>query len=490
MPPSARQAVPALAFPRTFPPLCSLISCLGVLFRVLCDRTVTQEPGSHDSLVQTGVTLPGTLGPGCFRLNAGTSCSWSAAPTESWIGNQRGHRLRVDGYNGFRVYTVEGNPNCVPRTATITVAGLNFTVTQGAGSGYYGLPLPSAAHTAAGGSGTVGINAGTACPWTATKDADWISFTSATSGNSTSTVAYAVQPNPNCAPRTGRITVAGLSFTVTQAGGAGQYSLSVPGSSFPQAGGNGSVNVSATLGCSWGTVNPNDWVTVISGSGLENGTVTYSVSPNPNGAARSATLIIAGQSHPITQVGNDDFAQRIPLGTVSSVVVAGSNEGTSIEGGEPAHADTLFGSSVWYSWTAAANGLVTLTMRRSTFDTLLAVYTGNSLPSLLPIASNDDEGGTTTSAVSFNAVAGVTYQIAVDAYAGSAGTIILDLSVSDPAAAPVITTPSPLTGGTVGTVFGVALQAMGGGLPYSGFHGTASPTRGCTSCPTVPVRGL
>jgi hypothetical protein len=58
---------------------------------------------------------------------------------------------------------------------------------------------------------------------------------------------------------------------------------------------------------------------------------------------------------------------------------------------------------------------VNITTADSDFDTLLAVYTGSSLLSLVPVASNDDEDATQiTSAVSFVAQAGTTYVIAID----------------------------------------------------------------------------
>ena len=46
----------------------------------------------------------------------------------------------------------------------------------------------------------------------------------------------------------------------------------------------------------------------------------------------------------------------------------------------------------------------------------MGVYTGSSVSSLTTVASDDDSGGNYTSKVTFNAVAGTTYQIAVDGY--------------------------------------------------------------------------
>ena len=81
-------------------------------------------------------------------------------------------------------------------------------------------------------------------------------------------------------------------------------------------------------------------------------------------------------------------------------------------------------------WTAPATGAVRFDTRGSDFDTLLAVYTGNSLNDLTEIASNDDaEAGDIVFAqsdVRISAQQGQTYHLAVDGYGGESGTIVLN----------------------------------------------------------------
>ena len=129
---------------------------------------------------------------------------------------------------------------------------------------------------------------------------------------------------------------------------------------------------------------------------------------------------------------NDNFANRIVI-TGTSVTVTGSNVGASKEAGEPAKlAGNAGGRSVWWTWTAPTSGKVTLDTHGSNFDTLLGVYTGTSVSALTLIGANDDDpaGGTTTSKLVFNAVAGTTYQIQVDGYGGASGNITLNLSLT------------------------------------------------------------
>ena len=71
----------------------------------------------------------------------------------------------------------------------------------------------------------------------------------------------------------------------------------------------------------------------------------------------------------------------------------GFGGGATIEAGEPNHAGQTGGHSVWFSWTPSSDHIATLSTKRSDFDTLLAVYTGDSVDQLTPVASNDDPGG-------------------------------------------------------------------------------------------------
>src|SRR5207253_1859938 len=112
---------------------------------------------------------------------------------------------------------------------------------------------------------------------------------------------------------------------------------------------------------------------------------------------------------------NDNFADRTVISD-SSVTVSGTNVSATKEAGEPNHADNTGGTSVWWTWTAPASGSITISTAGSNFDTTLGVYTGASVSDLTVVASNDDAAGVQTSLVTFDAVAGVTYQIAVDGY--------------------------------------------------------------------------
>lgn len=140
-----------------------------------------------------------------------------------------------------------------------------------------------------------------------------------------------------------------------------------------------------------------------------------------------ATVTIADNE---VATSNDQFANRRTI-TGTSVVVTGSNVGATRESGEPSVAGVGGGKTVWWTWKATITGTVTLSTAGSSFDTTLGVYRGTAVNALTQVVANDDESyrnGIYTSKVTFGAVAGQTYQIAVDGYEGESGNIKLALT--------------------------------------------------------------
>jgi len=128
--------------------------------------------------------------------------------------------------------------------------------------------------------------------------------------------------------------------------------------------------------------------------------------------------------------GNDDFIDRTDI-TGIPTNTAGSNVGATLENSEPVHAGNSFGEpSIWWSWMAPKTGWVEINTSGSDFDTALAVYTGTNLVALTKVAASDDVGEGPQlrwSQVRFEAMAGTTYQIAVDGFRGEEGNIQLRL---------------------------------------------------------------
>jgi hypothetical protein len=127
----------------------------------------------------------------------------------------------------------------------------------------------------------------------------------------------------------------------------------------------------------------------------------------------------------IRRPGNDAFAEARSLAGPSGAGTVTENTTTaSAEAGEAA-LPSRGGGSVWYTWTATVGGNFTIDTAGSAFDTLLAVYKGSTLPGLSLVASNDDSAYTLQSALSFPAVAGVVYRIAVTGFEQARGALTL-----------------------------------------------------------------
>lgn len=146
-----------------------------------------------------------------------------------------------------------------------------------------------------------------------------------------------------------------------------------------------------------------------------------SVTDARNGIVKPRVDLLAAQGPP----PNDAFAQAAVLEGTGGTA-SGWNLNATQESGEPAHASTGGGKSVWWLWTPAASGTASFDTHGSGFDTVLAVYTGSSVTALAAVASNDNDGAAgNASGLGFAATAGTTYRIAVDGSSGASGAVKL-----------------------------------------------------------------
>lgn len=114
---------------------------------------------------------------------------------------------------------------------------------------------------------------------------------------------------------------------------------------------------------------------------------------------------------------NDMFAtpdKVAPLGAYGSSLITTTNEYATLELDEPVHAGVLSRQrSLWWSWSPANSGPAIVDTAGSSFDALLAVYTGETIRTVKEVASADDVDGKAQPYVTFAATKGTTYRIAV-----------------------------------------------------------------------------
>jgi len=118
--------------------------------------------------------------------------------------------------NGSVGLSVAANTGAA-RMGTVAIAGETFTVNQAAfvAPCSYSIAPTSQSVPVLGGTGTVTVTTTSACAWTASSNAPWLSITSGATGTGNGTVGFGAAANTGIA-RTGTLTIAGQTFTVTQ----------------------------------------------------------------------------------------------------------------------------------------------------------------------------------------------------------------------------------------------------------------------------------
>ncbi len=254
---------------------------------------------SPASLSFTSAAGSGTVN---VTASAGT-CNWAATANSSWITITSGSSGTG---NGTVAYTVAANTGTSQRTGTITIAGQTHTVAQSGNTTCTFTIAPlNLSYTDVAGSGTVNVSTTSGCNWAASSNDSWITVTSGSTGSGNGTVGYNVAANTGTTTRTGTITIAGQLHSVTQsAPTACSYTISPTALSYNSTGGSGIVNVTTTSGCAWTATSNSSWITISSGSsGSGNGSVNYTVAANTGTTQLTGTITVAGQTHSVTISG-------------------------------------------------------------------------------------------------------------------------------------------------------------------------------------------
>ncbi|MFN9458181.1 MAG: BACON domain-containing protein, partial [Acidobacteriota bacterium] len=253
---------------------------LGTGGCALSDATCQPGTQSNDGVVDSGAVYgfrweaaslaPATNlppGPGAtgqvVLVNAEPWIAWTAVSNAGWLTITSG----ASGVGpGSVTYDCAPLASVAGRTGTLTIGGKTHTVTQ---SGLTGSVTLSAASDAVGAAGRVGGTVGVASNatdfgWTAVSDAAWLTVTAGAAGTGNGTVTYSVAANGTAvASRTGRLTIGGQTFTVTQGGVTGSVTLSLASDAVGVAGRvGGTVGVASNAtDFGWTAVSDAAWLT-------------------------------------------------------------------------------------------------------------------------------------------------------------------------------------------------------------------------------------
>jgi hypothetical protein len=267
---------------------------------------------------------PSSLGTGAsggsstLRITTSSECAWTVSRDVTWITFTS---TTAGSGNGTVSFSVAENRDD-ERSGSIVVANQRAVVTQASGrlpapptapsptpptpspptppppsACMYSLSRGSDSVTSSDGAASVNVSTMSTCAWTAVSNAPWISVVSGASGVGNGSVQYGYMGNTG-GLRTGTLTIAGLTFTVTQA--ACVYSLTRYADNAGPGDGVGNIGVTTTPTCTWTAVSNVPWITVASGTRTGSGSVDYHHLAN-TGGPRTGTLTIAGFTVTVTQ---------------------------------------------------------------------------------------------------------------------------------------------------------------------------------------------
>ncbi len=267
---------------------------------------ITEQPLSCSvSLDASGLGSPygSAGGTGLIAVTTnGSNCSWTASSGATWATLSPSSGTG----NGTIGVTASSNASSVsPRSTAITILGQSVNVVQSGTTCSYTLQSANGTVPASGGTGSVGVIAPSVCGWTAvSNNPSWLTISSSGNGGS-SNVVFVAAPNLSASPQIGTLTIAGQTYTVTQAAASCSYSLGAPNTTIAYtAVNNESLSFSTTFsGCSPSAMSYASWLTVSTSFTGSSGTVTYSVTMNSSAATRVGTIQIGDQTFTVNQSG-------------------------------------------------------------------------------------------------------------------------------------------------------------------------------------------
>lgn len=177
------------------------------------------------------------------------------------------------------------------------------------------------------------------CAWNAVSNSGWLTITSGASGTGNGHVNFAVTANPDPAPRTGALTIAGLTFTVSQAGTVIALAVNVSAASFVP-------NLGAAEA-------------IIAVFGVELATTTSSANTIPLPTTLGGTTVAVRDSlgvarnAPLFFVSPGQVNYLIPLGTANGAATATITAGNLKQSSGPLTIQTVAPGL----FTASANGI-------------------------------------------------------------------------------------------------------------------------------------
>jgi hypothetical protein len=168
--------------------------------------TYTETPATQTVTNAAGAGAP-------LTVTSPTGCTWTATTPATWITITP---PTTGAGNGTVNFTVAANTVATARTGMINVGDKTVSVTQSAPCTYTVAPLSQTFTRAGGASQTITVTTQALCAWTATSNAPWITLNPVPNGVGTGAMTFMVGSYTGTMQRTGTLTIADKTFTVTQ----------------------------------------------------------------------------------------------------------------------------------------------------------------------------------------------------------------------------------------------------------------------------------
>ena len=151
-----------------------------------------------------------------MTVSTASGCAWTATSGgSSWL--SLGTTTSGSG-SGTVSWVAAPSSATSPRSATLTIAGQSVVITQAAAAAScaYAIAPESASIGPDATTITVAVTTQPGCAWTVKQVDPWLEIGGAASGSGSGTAQVDVQKYKGNAQRTGTMTIAGKTFTVTQ----------------------------------------------------------------------------------------------------------------------------------------------------------------------------------------------------------------------------------------------------------------------------------
>lgn len=291
----------------------------------------------------------------------------------------------------------------------------------------------SLSFSASGGSSSVGVTATAGCAWTATSGASWLSITSGSSGSGHGTVALRAAANTAASSRSGSLTVAGQTVTISQQGFVDSDGDGLPDSWESQFGlssasitgtdgangdpdGDGVTNLSEYQGSTDPTI-PNVWNLsegatgfftyriAVANPGTDDAAFTVTFLPE-SGSSITQTFTLAAQRRTTITVNNVSGLSNAAVSAVLTTTRGGIVvERTMLWDGRDG---SLYGGHTGKGIPQARTEWYLAEGEASFFDTYILFANANSAPAAVTVAFLLETGQTVTASYTVGANARLT----------------------------------------------------------------------------------